>query len=292
MSLKNRTIKNALVVLTLLFLTQAHSQEKSVLSLFKNKKPVIAALMIDKDLSDDAKIQKAIQVGLEQIKTAQKQGVDGILFEFRAGEILKPVITEKYYQAMLKIAQALVNQSQNLVIGFEILWHYPEETLKLTKESGGKFVRIDFFVDEVMAGKVRVPIDPKKVLAYRKKIKAENIFLLTDIQVKYSRMINPKISLKESAQKAVESGSDGLIVTATKSGEAPDPERLKLARLGSPQSPIIIGSGFSIKNATELLPHLDMIIVGTSISVKTGGPLIDQKVKDLMNVVREHRKTL
>ncbi len=274
------------------FLSISKASAPKFLDLFKNKKPVIAALMIDKDLSSEVKIQRAIGLGLEQIKIAKKNEVDGILFEFRAGEILEPAITEEKFKAMLKVARALVKASSGLIIGFEILWHFPEETLRLAQESRAQFVRIDFFSDEVMAGKKKVPIDPEKIQSYRQKINAENVFLLTDIQVKYSKMIDPKITLAQSAQKASEKGSDGLIVTATKSGEAPSVLRFKEARSGARNKPLIVGSGFSVLNAKELLPHLDAIIVGTSISKKTGGPLIDEKVAKLMNLIKAHRKTL
>ncbi len=278
------------VIFSLLFFFVFNVHGKTdFLKLFSKPKPIIAALMIEKDLSDPKKISKAIQWGKEQIKIAESSGMDGILFEFRGGKILKPEISEDKYRAMKTVAQALVASSKSLVVGVEILWHYPEQTLRLAKDSGARFVRVDFFSDEVMADKQKVPIDPQKILNYKKKIAAEDIVLLTDIQVKYSKMIDPNISLETSAKRAIASGSEGVIVTSTKSGRAPNPDRPRLAKKGAGQSPVVIGSGFSHANAAALLTHADAAIVGTSISVKTGGPLVAKKVNELMSKVFEFR---
>ena len=259
------------------------------LKLFKNKKPIIAAIMVEKDLSTEAKLKKALAWSKEQIVIAENQRMDGILFEFRGGKILNPKITEEKFGKMKRISSELVKFSKKLVVGVEILWHYPEETLRLAKESGAKFVRTDFFSDEVIADKKRVPIDPQKIMAYKKKIGAQDVVLLTDIQVKYSKMVDPKIGLDFSATRAGKNGSDGLIVTSTQSGRAPSPERPKLAKRGAGNLPVVIGSGFSYKNAKSLLKYADAAIVGTSISVKTGGPLVPKKVEQLMAEVNDFR---
>ncbi|MCB0378407.1 MAG: hypothetical protein KDD33_07940 [Bdellovibrionales bacterium] len=278
-----------LVILFSILSFQSHAAN-DFLSLFKNKKPMIAALMVERDLSTEEKRQKAIQWCKEQITIAEKAGMEGILFEFRGGKILEPKINEQKFKNMLEVSRAFVSAAKNIVVGVEILWHYPQETLRLAHESGAKFVRVDFFSDEVIADDKKVPLDPKGLLAYRKKIGADKVVLLTDIQVKYSKMVDPKMGLDQSAKKARGLGSDGLIVTSTKSGKAPDPVRPQTARKGAGALPIVVGSGFSYKNAESLLPYVDAVIVGTSISVKTGGPLVPEKVNQLMTKVRQFRK--
>ena len=263
--------------------------KKDFLGLFENQKPIIAAIMVPRELETPEQQEKALKWSLEQLKIAEAQKMDGILFEFRGGKILEPKISEEKFATMVRLSKEVVRTAKTAVVGVEILWHYPEETLRLAKESGAAFVRLDFFVDEVIADNKKVPIAPEKVLAYRKVIGAEDIALLTDIQVKYSKMLDPHITLSESAKRAKASGSDGVIVTSTKSGRAPEPERPQLAKIGSGKLPVVIGSGFSYENARALLQHADAAIVGTSISEKTGGPLIPQKAGRLMKVVEEVR---
>lgn len=278
-----------IVIVSVFFIAQSVLAKNDFLSLFKEKKPIIAAIMVEKDLSTPEKYQKALRWSLDQLRIAESLGMDGILFEFRGGKILKPKLDPQRYKKMVAISKALTLKAKSIVVGVEILWHYPKETLLLAKDSGAQFVRIDFFSDEVIADKEKVPLNPKEIIAYRKSIGAEKVALLTDIQVKYSKMVNTKIPLSASAKKALSLGSDGVIVTSTKSGSAPGPERPKDAKKGAGVSPVVIGSGFSYKNAESLLQYADAAIVGTSISVKTGGPLLPKKVSKLMGVVNKYR---
>jgi predicted TIM-barrel enzyme len=135
-----------------------------------------------------------------------------------------------------------------------------------------------------------VPINPKEVVEFRKKIEAEGIALFTDIQVKYAKMIDTKKTMTDSAKEALSKGSNGVIVSGLKSGNPPSADRVHSAKKGAPKHDVIIGSGFSYENANDLLKHADGVIVGTSISVKTGGPLVPEKVKKLMDVVNNYRK--
>lgn len=265
------------------------------LSLFKTSKPLIAAIMIDTDEKKPEAKEKAITWALEQLKIAEDGGMQGLLVEFRGGEILTPKISNEKYKFMLDVLKAIVakaDETKKVVIGEEILWHYPEETLKLAKEGGAKFVRIDFFSDEVIADKKKVPINPAAIIKYKKKIGADEVYLLTDIQVKYSEMIDKKIGINESAANAIKKGSQGVIVTSEKSGTPPSVERVTLARSGLlGKIPLVIGSGFNKDVAKDLVPLIDAIIVGTSISVKTGGPLLPEKVKELVAVVEKLKST-
>lgn len=263
-----------------------HAQD-DFLKLFSTSKPLIAAVMVNADEKPEENA-KAAQWALEQLKIAEDGGMQGILIEFRGGEILKPAITKQKYQAMLSILKQVTAKATKAVVGVEILWHYPEETLKIAKEGGARFVRIDFFSDHVIADKAEVPINPEALLKYKKKIKADDVFLLTDIQVKYSEMIDKNITIAQSAENAIKKGSQGLIVSADKSGSAPSKERMALARSGIfDKTPLLIGSGFSTTVAKDIIPLVDAVIVGTSISVKTGGPLLPEKVKELVETVNK-----
>lgn len=277
----------AIVIISAL-VSLSSSASVEFLNLFKNKKPAIAAIMVDGQINAPEEFQKNQNWVIEQAKIAENGGMDGFLLEFRGGDILDKDISSQQLEQMVDLTKKLIS-STSLVVGVEILWHFPGSTLLLAKNSGAKFVRIDFFSDRVVANKMEVPIDPQSLLAYRKKIGAESVALLTDIQVKYSKMINPQITIGESAMTAQSSGSDGVIVSGSESGTSPKADKLKKTKSARLKIPVIIGSGFSSENAPELLPYLDAVIVGTSISQKTGGPLLSEKVVQLMEKVKKSR---
>ncbi|MCB9073770.1 MAG: hypothetical protein H6623_09120 [Bdellovibrionaceae bacterium] len=271
---------------SLLFISS--SQAVDFLKLFPNKKPIIAAIMVEHLEKDSYKKTEAWL--LDQARIASQGNMDAMLIEFRGGGILSRDIPNWELEMMSQLLKKVIAEFPDLVIGEEILWHFPGSTIKLAKMSGAKFVRIDFFSDDVIADGQHVPIDPKAIIKYRNQLDDTNIALLTDIQVKYSQMIDKKIPISASAQKAQSLGSDGVIVSGTKSGSSPDTDRVRLARKGVDGLPVVIGSGFSVDNAKDILPLVDAVIVGTSISVKTGGPLLPEKIKTLMSYVRDYRK--
>jgi predicted TIM-barrel enzyme len=262
------------------------------LKLFSVKRPVIAAIKGQADFTSDEDLQKSKAWTIQQARIAADNGMDGFLLEFEGGGILDNDITPKRLAIMADITRAVIANAPKLVVGVEILWHFPGSTLLLAKNSGAKFVRVDFFSDRVIADGNEVPIDPKNLLAFREKIGASGIALLTDIQVKYSEMVDPKITIADSAVTARASGSDGVIVSGAKSGSSADSTKFLHAQKAVTPFPVLTGSGFSRENAPMVLPYVDAVIVGTSISEQTGGPLIPEKVKALMTYVQTYRKSL
>lgn len=279
-----------------LLMTPYAAGANEFMRLFKNSKPVVAAIMVE-SLKRDSYPQ-AEQWLLDQARIAKNGKMDGMLIEYRGGGILDRDIPQWEMEMMSALTRKVISSYPELVVGVEILWHFPGATLKLAKASGAKFVRVDFFSDDVEAdiskdktepNFVTVPLDPEGLIKYRKDLQAEHIALLTDIQVKYSKMLNSKIAIDQSAKNAQKLGSDGVIVSGAQSGSSPDLKRLGKARKGVRSIPLIVGSGFSSSNAPEILPLVDAVIVGTSISAKTGGPLLPEKVSELMSFVNEYR---
>ncbi|MBT3983479.1 MAG: hypothetical protein HOE90_19140 [Bacteriovoracaceae bacterium] len=273
------------LILSLLILSSGAFANRPLKKLFPVKQSIIAALMIHGNFKgeDDLEVQKAIDTAFSQIKILEDHGVEAALFEFSLGGILYPRINKTQMENMTTIMTEIVKRSHSVVIGVEILWHYPKKTLKLAVDSGSKFVRLDFFVDEMFADKKLVPIDPVSLMKYKKRIGGEDVYLFTDIQVKYALMKDTTKKMKTSATEAKHYGSDGVIVSGRKSGMPPSARRLKSARIDDKSFPVIQGSGFSYLNAEKLFPHVDAVIVGTSISTKTGGELVPAKVKKLMS---------
>lgn len=257
--------------------------------IFPKPKPIIAAIMVESLAK--ISLEEAEKWLILQAEIASRHKMDGLLIEFRGGGILSRDIPQKELKQMAALTQKVISQYPQLVVGVEILWHFPGSTLKLAKMAQASFVRVDFFSDSVIADNIEVPIDPAALIKYRKNLDAQDILLLTDIQVKYSRMLHPHISLEESAQKAKALESDGVIVSGSQSGTSPAVKNLISAKKGAGDLPVVIGSGFSIKNAPEILPHVDAVIVGTSISEKTGGPLLPDKVAELMSFVEKFRES-
>lgn len=260
--------------------------------LFKKNKPIIGVIYMEPSLGYKGHpgMKVLIDRAVAQMKILEAAGVDAVLLENDSNDPSDWLAPPEVIATMTAVMSELVKQAKTIVVGTEFLLNDPKASLAIAKASGCRFIRTDYFSDKMHRDKYGpdpIPIDPEGLLAYRKKLGAEDIAIFADIQVKYATPLEG-LTLAESAKRAIAKGADGIIVTADKSGKAPTPERIQDARAGALDFPIIQGSGFSPENAPTLYPLVDAVIVGTSIMDK--GVIQKAKVETLMNVVRQSRK--
>jgi len=109
-----------------------------------------------------------------------------------------------------------------------------------------------------------------QVINYRKQIGAENVKILADVQVKYYYMVNPGITITQSARWAERQGADAVIVTGTASGvETPMDDLQKVKK--SISIPVVAGSGVTVENMAQQKEAADIMIIGTTL--RPGGKM-------------------
>lgn len=173
---------------------------------------------------------------------------------------LSPEVTSQMTFLALEL-----RKSVSIPIGICCLWNDWKSALAIAKIASLDFIRIPVFVDKIQTSYwFVIEEDPKEIIVYKNKIGAENIKIITDIHVKHSMILNQD-SLLESAKKAIEQGSDGLIITGNWTGDLPKLDDLQEVRDGVWTFPIIVGSGVDSKNITQILDIADAMIVGTAL---------------------------
>ena len=222
-------------------------------------------------------ISHAIQHAVADLRVLEDGGVDGVLIENEYDRPHHITAAPETIAAMTRITRAVVQESESVVVGCEILLNDPMASLAVAKMAGASFIRTDYFVDRMARPEYgEFEIDAAALLEYRKAIDAENVLILADIQVKYATMLEPR-PLLESAALAGEKGADALIVTGDASGDAPTVEHL--LETADVELPVLIGSGLSVDNASELLADCDGAIVGTSLMQNNA---VDQDALELL----------
>lgn len=213
--------------------------------------------------ADSKGIDHAVRHAVANLHVLEECGVDGVLVENEYDQPHRVTATPEIIAAMTRITRAVVQESESVVVGCEILLNDPKASLAVAESAGAAFIRTDYFVDRMMRPEYgEFHIDPDGLVAYRSEIGADNILILADIQVKYATMIEPR-PLCDSARLACTKGADAVIITGDKSGDAPSVEQLRAVSVCG--LPVLIGSGLNRKNACELLAECDGAIVGTSI---------------------------
>jgi uncharacterized protein len=202
---------------------------------------------------------------LAELATYRVGALDGVLVENENDQPHRVEAGRETIAVMTTVTRELVRAAGSLPVGVEILLNDPEASLAVALAAGAGFIRTDYFADEMSRpeyGAMRIA--PGEVVAYRARLKAESVLILADIQVKYADLVAPR-TLAESARAAREHRADGIVVTGTRTGEAPSPEELLAAREGAGECPVLVGSGLAPGNVRELLAAADGAIVGTSL---------------------------
>lgn len=208
-------------------------------------------------------IDHAISHALADLRVLADGGVDGVLVENEYDRPHRISAAPETITAMTQITRAVVEESDSIVVGCEILLNDPQASLAVAKASGAAFVRTDYFVDRMTRPEFgEFHIDPEALIAYRSEIGADDVLVLADIQVKYATMVEPR-SLRESAMLARSKGADAIVITGDESGDAPSVQHLREA--SNCGVPVLIGSGLDADNAATLLAECNGAIVGTSI---------------------------
>lgn len=233
-------------------------------SLFPMARPVIGMIALPPMPGYPAftSIDAVVEAALADLERLEAGGVDGALVGNDFDQPHTMVGGAEIHAAMTRVTREVVARAK-IPIGVEVLLNDWRASLAVAAMTGARFIRIDFFVDRVMTKLGPFEPEPEAILAYRQAIRAEHVQLYTDLQVKYTTMIDGPKPLAQSAREAEAAGADAVIISGTETGIGPDVADLQAAHASS--LPVLIGSGLTPQNAPALLPFADGAIVGTSL---------------------------
>ena len=249
--------------------------------IFKTEKPVIGMIhlrALPGTPGYDGDLKRITDEALASARLLDEGGVDAVMIENFFDVPFKTKMETAQISALAAVS-ALVKSEISVPLGIDAAFCDHEAAISTALAAGADFVRLAVFVDTVVGPSGIMNPCSADALRYRKTIGADNVKILADVQVKYTHMLSPAVSLEESAVNAEASGADGIIVTGRHTGgETPleSLERVKKA-VGIP---VVIGSGFKIENAMEQLEVADGAIVGTSLN--TDGIADEDKIMQLM----------
>lgn len=132
-------------------------------------------------------------------------------------------------------------------IGLCVLWNDYETALSIAKIANLNFVRVPVFVDKVKTDYGIFDAKADKCIKFRKEIKAEEILIFADVQVKHADHLI-KRSLKNATWEAKKKKADAVIITGKWTGDPPTVEDVLEAKKAVLNVPIILGSGITPEN--------------------------------------------
>lgn len=239
-------------------------------------------------------VKTALRNALLDLQAFERNGVDGIIFENNYDQPHVEKVGSGTASAMAYLGGEM-KKSSRLPMGVSTLWNDFETSLALARLLNLRFIRVPVFVDTVRASCGVIRGYPRKVVAYRRRLDAENVALFTDIHVKHAELLS-RHSIVRSALEAVRRESDAIVLTGKWTGDAPNIEELKAVRAAFGDFPIILGSGVDAGNVRSLFKYANGAIVSTSlkagekkkgeVNVKSYGQRIDgRKVRKLLRAL-------
>lgn len=171
--------------------------------------------------------------------------------------------------AAMTVAAAAVRAGFPGKIGLQVLAGANEAALAVALACDLQFIRAEAFAFGHVADEGWMNACAGPLLRYRRAIGADGVEVWADIKKKHaSHSLTADVSLAETAAAAEYMGAGAVIVTGRVTGDAPVME--DFADLRSQTTlPVVIGSGISESNLTQMWPLADAFIVGSSL--KKGG---------------------
>ena len=239
-------------------------------------------------------MDKIIEEALKDARALVEGGVDGIIVEnmwdlpyYSGAQRIPPEEIAAHAVAAREVIKEV-----NVPAGITVIHNGGRVALGIAKAAGAKFIRVCLYTGAAVWDTGEFDHgNAADLMRLRKLLHAWDIKFFADIVKKHS-VVFPGIDIETHATWTDFYMADALIVTGTMTGSPPTKEDVLRAKMAAPNRPVIIGSGLNPDNARELLSVADGAIVGTYFKVKgiTQNPVDPQRVRKLMNIVRELRR--
>lgn len=230
--------------------------------LLKKKKCIIGMIHLPPLLGyeDSPGFEYIQSKALEELIIYNNSDIDAVMVENNY-DLPHQEFVGGHVGAQIGIIMNLLKSKSQKPLGICTLWNDYKTSLTIAKILDLDFIRIPAYVDDVITSYGFMKAGSKEALNFRKEIKAENVLIFADVQVKHSEMADKNKSLTQSIKQAAKS-ADGIIITGKWTGDSPLSKDLALAKKLS-RIPIIAGSGITEENIKEIFKFADAGIVGT-----------------------------
>jgi membrane complex biogenesis BtpA family protein len=167
-------------------------------------------------------------------------------------------------RAVLTVREAV---GVDMPLGVNVLRNDARSAIAIAHIAGAQFVRINVFVGAAVTDQGIIEGAARTAVLYRRELGAD-VALLADIFVKHASPLGgADYTLEDAAKDAIHRGlADALIVSGAATGAATDPETVARVVKAVPGVPVLVGSGFDVRSAANLLgAGATGAIVGTSL---------------------------
>ncbi|MBC7998392.1 MAG: BtpA/SgcQ family protein, partial [Leptolyngbya sp.] len=167
--------------------------------------------------------------------------------------------------AMALVVKRIMSVS-DLPIGVNVLRNDALTALAVAATTGARFIRVNVLTGAMLTDQGIIEGEAHALHLYRRQLMAnKDVRILADVLVKHASPLADS-DIRLIAKDTVKRGlADGLIVSGTATGSAPDMSDFESVKEVLPDVPLFCGSGCTAGNITAILSVADGAIVGTSL---------------------------
>ncbi len=236
---------------------------------FRTEKPILGMVHLKplpgSPLYDpEGGMKKILAHAVDEAGRLEEAGVAGIQIEnqfdrpFLKADAIGPETT-----AAVTAASAAITEAVSLPVGINIHLNGVEQAIAIAHAVGAKWIRAFELANAYVSTSGVVDAAGPSLFRYRAFLHAEQVMVFGDFHVKHgSHYIIADRTLVEQAEDVVDFGAEAIIISGTKTGNAPKKEEVQEVKRAV-DAPILIGSGLTLENADKLVPVIDGAIVGS-----------------------------
>ena len=213
-------------------------------------------------------LDDTVNFALEDVRALESGGAAAVMIEnffdipFASGTVARHTIIA------MSLAVAEIRKVTLLPIGVNVLRNDAIGALSIAHICKAQFVRVNVFVGAAVTDQGIIQGAAREIVTLRKELNAD-VAIWADVFVKHATQLGGG-KIEDAARDAVHRGlADALIVSGSATGSDTSLADLEAVRNALPDTHILVGSGFNISTAADLLQFANGAIVGTSI--KKGG---------------------
>jgi len=210
-------------------------------------------------------------------------GVDALVIEnFNDDPFFTETIAPETIASMTLAAKIVADLAPNTPLGINVLRNSWQAAMGIAAVIGAKFIRINILTDAMITDQGLIQGCSASLLRYRKSLGAEKVMIFADIESKHAAPLTKRPRNVIAMDMIERGGADALIVSGLTSSDPPQLEHLHELRGTTTNTPLIIGSGMSIKTV-ELLKFADATIFGFGAKPHLKSPVDKKMAVDFMD---------
>jgi len=216
-------------------------------------------------------MNRVLAAALHDAETLQQAGYSGVLIENLGDFPYYPDCVPAETVAAMAVIASRVRSRVTLPVGINVLRNDARSALAIASAAHAQFIRVNVLAGASLTDQGIIEGKAHLILRDRQRLQANEVRIFADIRVKHAAPLVERDLAQEVEEYFARAGGEALIVSGGGSGQPASPDFLRRVKAAAGDRPVLIGSGLTAENATQLLEIADGAIVGSSI--KAGGEI-------------------